>query len=148
MCGISAAAAHEAEQLRELEPWLLSVCHMAIADASYRLAGLSAEGPGSHAAHSGTTDNADDLEASPSSASDSLLAALTALPRVMQQYLPASADGQSPNAAAEGGEAQNGERDSDAEMEASIDTLGLLLKVIQQVLGLQIVYATTDTPQF
>lgn len=146
MRGISAAAAQGAEQLQELQPWLLSVCHMAIADASYRLAGLSADGQGSQAAQSGTTSDADDVEASPSSASDSLLAALTALPRVMQQYLPASADSQSSNAPGEGEEAQNGERDTDAEMEASIDTLGLLLKVIKQVLGLQIVYATTGTP--
>ena len=138
---VSAAAAHGAEQLRELQPWLLSICHMAIADASYRLAGLSADGQGTHAAQPGTTGDPDDVDVSLPSASDSLLAALTALPRVMQQYLPASADSQSSHDAAEGEEAQTEDRDTDMEMEASIDTLGLLLKVIQQVLGLQIVHS-------
>ena len=129
-----AATAQHAEQLQELRPWLLSVCHMAIADASYRLAGLPDLGYGSSAPRAGARCDADDAEASPSAASDALLAALVALPRAAQLQWPPSADTHGPRAAAEGSKLRtdSGGWANYLQMEAAIDTLDLLLRVMQQ----------------
>lgn len=71
---LGAGSAQRAGKLQQLRPWLPSVCHMAIADASARLAGHSAPAPDS--------DGDGEQECSPTAASDVLLVALNSLPRL------------------------------------------------------------------
>lgn len=73
-----AGTALQAGKLLKLQPWLLSICHMAISDASARMA----QGSGSYAAPAPDSEEDGDAESSPTAASDALLVALVALPRL------------------------------------------------------------------
>ena len=118
----------------ELQAQLFSICHMAVCDATSRLASpadasFSREADGIIDEDSEEDDDADRGSAA---AADALLTALTSLSRVVVIRLTRVCWGGRVSGHAGGVDADVDIESQSAELEAIVDVLGLLLHVMQQ----------------
>jgi hypothetical protein len=121
----------------ELQAQLLSICHMAVCDATSRLASPTdaSQSRGAEGAADGDSEDDDYADTGAAAAAEALLTALTALSRVVVIRLTRVCWGGRASGHAGGLDAL-AEIDADsssAELEATVDVLNLLLHVMQQV---------------